>query len=207
MAPNGSEWGLTGEAHLTEPLRTAQQRVTQEVDTLIIVLRIALICASLGALVVPAAAVSMSAAPGDGSLVVKNASAPRGTPVVALTITGAVWGHIGAGRIVIDDATPNDNLSPEVTGAGNSRDVANSDTARAWSGVDFKFRAVGGRYTILIYGSAIDVVAFGSGHVVLTGVPDSSVGDGTYSLNGESFRSLPGAPAKQQTIGVGTTIG
>jgi hypothetical protein len=144
---------------------------------------------------------------GDGTLVVKNGSAPRGTPVVALTITGAVWGHIGQGKIVIDDATPNDKLSPEVTGAGNSRDVPNSDTARAWSGVDFKFRAVGGKYTILIYGSVVDVVAFGSGHVTLSGVPDGSSGDGSYSLNGDTFRSLPGVPAKQLPIGTAATIG
>ncbi len=164
-------------------------------------------CACLVALLVPAAALAIREAPGDGTLVVKNGSAPRGTPVVALTITGAVWGRVGAGRIVIDDATPNDNLSPEVTGAGNPRDVPTSDTARAWSGVDFKFRAVGGKYTILIYGSFVDVVAFGSGHVTLAGVPDSPAGDGIYSLNGDPFRSLPGVPAKQLSIGTAVTIG
>jgi hypothetical protein len=168
--------------------------------------RTVVIFTSLVALAAPGAALAMHEAPGDGTLVVKNGSAPRATPVVALMITGAVWGHIGAGKIVIDDATPNDNSSPEVTGAGNSRDVPNSDTARSWSGVDFKFRAVGGRYTILIYGSAVDVVAFGSGHVTLAGVPDSA-GDGQYSLNGDPFRSLPGAPAKQQPIGTPATIG
>ena len=162
---------------------------------------------SLAALVVPAAALAMSAAPGDGSLVVKNASGRPGTPVVALTVTGAVWGHIGLGRIVIDDGNPNDNQTPEVTGAGNSHSVANSDTAQSWSGADFKFRAVGGTYTILIYGSGVDVVAFGSGHVVLAGIPDSATGDGTYSLNGRPFGSLPGTSAKQQTIGIVTTIG
>jgi hypothetical protein len=149
----------------------------------------------------------MSAAPGDGSLVVQNASGRTGTPVVALTVTGAVWGRIGGGRIVIDDATPNDGQTPEVTGAGNPRAVANSDTAQSWSGANFKFRAVGGTYTILIYGSGVDVVAFGSGHVVLGGIPDSATGDGRFSLNGDPFRSLPGASAKQQTIGIVTTIG
>jgi hypothetical protein len=173
----------------------------------IIVRRTVVICASLAALAVPAAAWSMSQAPGDGTLVVKNASAQLGKPVVALTITGAVWGHVAAGRIVIDDATPNDDISPDVTGAGPSRDVPNSDTARAWSGVDFKFRAVGGKYTILIYGSGVDVVAFGSGHVTLTGVPDNATGDGFYSLNGNPFLSLPGTSAKQLTIGIVPAIG
>jgi hypothetical protein len=169
--------------------------------------RIVFIPVSLVALVVPVAALAMSAAQGDGSLVVKNASGRTGIPVVALTVTGAVWGQIGSGKIVIDDATPNDGQTAEVTGAGNPRPVANSDTAQSWSGIGFKFRAVGGTYTILIYGSGIDVVAFGSGHVVLAGIPDSATGDGTYSLNGLPFRSLPGTSAKQQTIGIVTTIG
>jgi hypothetical protein len=168
--------------------------------------RLVLICASLATLAGPSAALALQEAAGDGSLVVKNGSAPVGTPVVALTITGAVWGRIGAGRIVIDDATPNDGVGPEVTGAGPPRDVKDSDTARAWSGAGFKFRAVGGRYTILIYGSGVDVVAFGSGHVTLAGVPDST-GDGSYSLNGKLFQSLPGSGAKQLVIGAPATIG
>jgi hypothetical protein len=162
--------------------------------------RTVVLCASLAALVVPSAASAMHDASGDGSLVVKNGSSLTGTPVVALTITGAVWGHVSYGRIVIDDATPNDAFAPEVTGAGKSRNVPNSDTASAWSGVDFKFRAVGGRYTILIYGSSVDLVAFGSGRVTLAGVPDSPNGDGSYSLNGDLFRSLPGAPSKPLAI-------
>jgi hypothetical protein len=142
----------------------------------------------------------MHDASGDGSLVVKHGSSLTGTPVVALTITGAVWGHVEYGRIVIDDSTPNDAFAPEVTGAGKGRNVPNSDTATAWSGTDFKFRAVGGRYTILIYGSGVDLVAFGSGRVTLTGVPESPAGDGSYSLNGETFRSLPGVPSKSLAI-------
>ena len=176
-------------------------------DTVNQMRRFIVICAALGTLAVPSAALAMQTAPGDGSLVVKNASALSGTAVVALTVTGTVWGHVGAGKIVIDDATPNDDSSPIVTGAGPSHAVPNSDTALSWSGVDFKFRAVGGKYTVLIYGSVIDVVAFGSGHVTLAGVPDSANGDGFYSLNGDPFRSLPGAPGKRLSIGTAVPIG
>jgi hypothetical protein len=96
----------------------------------------------------------------------------------------------GFGRIVIDPGPNNANV-PEVTGADTRKDV--SDTAQSWSGTDFKFRAVGGHWTILIYGSDVDVVAFGHGPATLTGQTDDPKGDGTYSLNGESvFHSLPG---------------
>jgi hypothetical protein len=176
-------------------------------DTVSQMRRFIVICAALGTLAVPSAALAMQTAPGDGSLVVKNASALSGTAVVALTVTGTVWGHVGAGRIVIDDSTPTDESSPIVTGAGQSHAWQNSDTALSWSGVDFKFRAVGGKYTILIYGSGVDVVAFGSGYVTLTGVPATATGDGFYSRNGESFRSLPGAPGKRLSIGTALPIG
>ena len=70
-----------------------------------------------------------------------------------------------------------------------------------WGGTDFKFRAVSGKYTILIFGSGIDVVALGSGTVTLTGLVDDPRNDGTYSLNGKAFDSLPGVTGKQLTIG------
>ena len=177
-------------------------------DTVRQMRRFIVICAALGTLAVPAAALAMQAAPGDGSLVVKNASALSGTTVVALTVTGTVWGHVGFGKIVIDDSTPTDESSPIVTGAGPSHASPYSDTALSWSGANFKFRAVGGKYTILISGSGVDVVAFGNGHVTLVGVPDSAAaGDGFYSLNGDPFRSLPGAPGKRLSIGTAVPIG
>ena len=157
--------------------------------------------ACFAALALPAAVSAMLAAPGDGSLVVKGASGQRNLPVVALTITGAAIGQIHQGRIVIDDSTPSNGVEPEVTGAEWRRDSTLSDTAQVWGGTDFKFRAVSGHYTILIYGSGVDVVALGTGTVTLTGLPDDPHNDGSYSLNKGDFRSLPGLPTKQLTIG------
>jgi hypothetical protein len=160
----------------------------------------------VAALALPAAVSAMLAAPGDGSLVVKNASGPRSgnVPVVALIITGAAIGHVDQGHIVIDDPTPNNSATPEVTpGTGPfwRKDSKVSDTAQVWGGTDFKFRAVGGKYTILIYGSGVDVVALGTGTVTLTGLVDDPHNDGTYSLNGKAWLSLPGVTTKQLTIG------
>ena len=139
--------------------------------------------------------------PGDGSLVVKDASGPRNAPVVSLIITGAAIGHVEQGRIIIDDPTPGNDVGPVVTGAESRKDLPNT-TAQVWSGTDFKFRAVGGKYTIIIYGSGVDVVAFGQGTATLTGLADDLIDDGTYSLNGSpDFQSLPGRPTKLLTIG------
>ena len=159
--------------------------------------RLIVMVALLAGLAVPAA---LQASPGDGTLVVKKGEAPAGVPVVVLTVTGSVIGHIDYGKIVID-AGPNPDAVPQVVGAGRPGDSARSDTAQVWKGTDFTFRAVGGRFVILIYGSGVNVVAAGKGTVRLAGLPDTPHGDGVYSLNGNDFLSLPGVPTDKLTIG------
>jgi hypothetical protein len=171
--------------------------------------RIIFFSALLTALVVPAAVLAATHAAGDGTLVVKNGQAPdSGTdkaPVVRLTITGSVIGQItGQGRIIIDGGVK--SPAPEVTGAaGPGKDVTQSDTAKTWSvGLDgLKFRAVGGTYTIVIFGAGVNLVALGSGTVQLAGMPDGGK-DGRYSLNGKDFVSLPGSPTGKLAIGDGS---
>jgi hypothetical protein len=166
--------------------------------------RTVVIGALLAAFAVPAAALAASRAVGDGTLVVKNGTAPKGTPVVTLVIRGAAIGQIsGYGRVVIDDPTPNDGSSPEVTGANWHRD--SSDTATTYGGTDFRFRVVGGVYKITIYGSGVDLVASGRGTATLSGSADTPTRDGVYSVNGGDFHSLPTAPTKQLTIGAPTS--
>jgi hypothetical protein len=172
--------------------------------------RIIFFSALLAALVVPASVLAATRAAGDGTLVVKNGQAPDSgsdkAPVVRLTITGSVIGQItGQGsRIIIDGGVK--SPAPEVTGAaGPGKDVAQSDTAKTWSvGVDaLKFRAVGGTYTIVIFGAGVNLVALGSGTVQLAGMPDGGK-DGRYSLNGKDFVSLPGTPTGKLAIGDGS---
>jgi hypothetical protein len=164
------------------------------------------ICVSLLLLAVPAAALAAQAGPYDGTLVVKNGSAPRGVPVVTLVIRGAAIGEVsGVGKIVIDDPTPGDGFDPEVTGADWHRDSGDSGTATVWGGTDFRFRAVGGVYKITIYGAGVSLVASGHGTVTLAGSSDTPTRDGVFSLNGGDFRSLPATPTKQLTIGLPTS--
>jgi hypothetical protein len=161
------------------------------------------ICVFLVALVVPAAASALQLKDGDGTLVVTNGTAPRGTPVVTLVIKGAAIGHLDAGRVVIQDLVPNDPNSPEVTGFSWKRDSQDlTETTYGGVGQNFRFRAVGGAYKITIYGQGVDLVASGTGNVVLAGSPDAGGTDGKYSLNGQDFRSLPDTPTKQLQIGV-----
>ena len=160
--------------------------------------RLSVILGLFSVFAVPAAALAAQSATGDGSLVVKNGSAPQGTPVVVLTITGSVIGHVDKGRIVIDTGINGD--TPDVTGAEWRGDSARSATAQVWRGLDFKFRAVAGKnMLVLVYGSGVDLVAIGKGTVKLAGVPDSG-GDGKYSLNGADFLSLPGTQTDKRVI-------
>lgn len=166
--------------------------------------RLAVFFLSIAALVVPAAASAAHLAAGDGTLVVKNGSAPTGVPVVKLTIkSGSVIGQVGPGgaRIIID-AGAKGATDLAVTGAGAPQANAKSDTAREWSSNDpFKFRAVNGHFTIVIYGSGVSLFAVGNGLAILQGQPDTPKGDGRYSLNGNDFLSLPGSPTKQLVFG------
>lgn len=171
--------------------------------------RIVLSLAVLVGLATPAAVLAAKQGASDGTLVVKHGAAPVDgldkAAVVRLQITGSVIGQVvGFGKIIIDGGAK--SPPAEVTGAGAGRDSTLSDTAKVWNGdVDgFKFRAVGGKYSIVIFGGDVSVVAVGTGTAVLTGTPDSTT-DGTYSLNGDDPKPLKGMPTG--TLVIGTTNG
>jgi hypothetical protein len=202
---------------VTEPLRSPESRATPRVDTAWTMRRLAYFSAVCAILAVPTAALAARDASGDGSLVVQNGAAPWSgsatwtgvsaddTPVVALRITGSVIGRVrDRGRILID-AGSNTDAAVQVLGAGVGRpaDPKRSDTAQVWTGNDFTFRAVGGTFTILVYGSHVNLVAAGQGTVRLAGLPDMATGDGKYSLNDKDFVSLPSVQTTRLTIGSG----
>jgi hypothetical protein len=166
--------------------------------------RIVFLVTALAALAVPAAVLAAHQATGDGTLVIQRGSAPTDpqpmTPVVQLTkFNGTVLGQVkNWGKIIIDVGPSGDGA--QVTGAGNAHTVAGT-SAQSWSGTDFTFRATGQKVTVLIYGSNVNLFAVGSGLAQLAGTPDMTTGDGRYSLNGDLFKSLPGTPTKQLSIG------
>ncbi|HET8893486.1 MAG TPA: hypothetical protein VFM96_05265 [Gaiellaceae bacterium] len=159
------------------------------------------------ALAVPAAGFALHATPGDGTLVVKDGTAPKGQAVVQLVITGSAIGRVrGLGKIVIDNATASSN--PEVTGADGCKNLAADDPRQIYgsailcTGNDFRFRAVADTYAITIYGSSVYLLAIGQGKAILTGTPGDPTDDGVYSLNGGDFHSLPGIASKPLLIGL-----
>lgn len=163
--------------------------------------RLAMLCLPLVALAVPATALALRAASGDGTLVVKNGTAPRGVAVVTLVINGTAIGHVSTGSpdqldtVVIDDPNNTSNIGASVTNAAPSLTrKTTSSTETKFIGSDFRFRAADGLYKVWIYGSGVSVFAVGKGTVVLQGSPDSGVADGRYSLNGNDWHSLPAVP-------------
>src|SRR3982074_33153 len=90
------------------------------------------------ALVLPASALAVRLAPGDGTLAVRNASGEGGQLVVSLNVHGAAIGHLGKGRLIV---LPGVGPQPEVTGAERQLDRADGTTV--YYGTDIRFRAVG----------------------------------------------------------------
>ena len=161
-----------------------------------------MLCLPLIALAIPAAALALSDAAGDGTLVVQNGAAPRGLPVVTLVINGTAIGHVSTGSpdafdtVVIDDVNNTNNIGASLTnGALSLTRKTVSDTETKFTGSDFRFRAAGGVYKIWIYGSGVDLFAVGQGKVTLQGTPNAGTTDGHYSFNGGAWRSLPPVPS------------
>lgn len=170
--------------------------------------RLVLTCVVLLAVAGPAAAATVTTpSRGESTLVVQNADngdgiAPGARAVVTLVIHGFVIGRVAEqGRIAIYDLDQTDQSAPEVTGAVSREDVSRTvrtpegtqtQTGTQWTGTDFRFRAVDGTYRVVIWGSGVYLFASGDqGRAWLTGQSENPRGDGKYSLNGETWRSLP----------------
>jgi hypothetical protein len=178
--------------------------------------RIIVSCAVLLVLAVPATAVAQHVGANDGWLVVRGGDNGDGIgtdakpwaarPLATIVITGFVIGHVGdQGRVAIYDLDSTDQNAPEVTGASRVRDLSSPHGADGtmWKGTDFRFRAVGGTYKVVIWGSGVYVFAGGQGTVTLSGSADSPSTDGQFSLNGGEFLSIPFQAEK--TIGLAAT--
>jgi hypothetical protein len=169
--------------------------------------RLVFTCALLLGIAGPAGAAVLMQTPNDGTLVVQNADngdgiAPGARAVVTLVVHGFVIGQVlDQGRIQIFDLDPTDQSEPEVTGALSHRDVVRTIRTQSgvvtqagtqWTGTGFRFRAVEGTYRVVIWGSGVYLFASGDkGQVWFNGQLDTRVPDGTFSLDGDPFRSLP----------------
>jgi hypothetical protein len=134
----------------------------------------------------PAAAWATRSLPGDGTLVVDNAS---GTVVVKGR--GGIIGRFDSGRIVIEDPIAGDGSGPKVYGDITVRDLGNRRTM--YIGDQVRFRLIGGTYRVRIQAIGIDVSAVGHGIVTLDASGFSDV-PGRFSINGGPFQPVPTHP-------------
>jgi hypothetical protein len=133
-----------------------------------------------------------------GFLVVRNAADDGGVgghPVVTVVVQGFVLGRAA------QEAKVDVYQLPSTAGEGAPQAHGPDVTSRGvrwrkfegheFSGSGFRFRAIDGTYRVVVRGSGIYLFAGGRGSVWLHGSSVDRHGDGSYSLNGAAFRSLP----------------
>jgi hypothetical protein len=129
-----------------------------------------------------AASAHVVAGASDGTLAVKNADGR-----IVINAKGGVIGRFDKGSVTIKDPIPGDGTGPIVTGAEVEQSI--SDTTTVYKGTDVRFRILGGKFSITVVGSNMQLSAIGTGDVKLVGSRDDT--DGTYSLNGGTPQPFP----------------
>jgi hypothetical protein len=171
--------------------------------------RILLSCTCAVVLFLPAAAAAR--APGHakpGFLVVRNAvgdGGVNGPPVATVVVEGFALGRISqeAKVDVYQLPTAAGQGAPQAAGADVSKRSVrwHGFTGTEYSGSGFHFRAMGGFYRIVVRGAGVYLFAGGHGSVTLQGSSVYRHADGTFSLNGRAFQSLPAKPLKRRLGG------
>lgn len=176
--------------------------------------RILLSCALLAVLAIPAATAANAAPARHGFLVVRKAAGDggvNGRPVATLIVTGFVLGRIAQeGKVdVVQLPSVNGRGAPQATPGASARSIqwrghssGKPFKGKEFSGSNFRFRAMGGSYRVVVRGAGIYLFAGGSGHVTLLGSSVYPHHDGFYSVNRSAPRSLPSRPLKR-TFGGG----
>jgi len=164
--------------------------------------RILLILASVVLLFVPAASAAGAARrSASGFVVVKNAAGDggiQGHAVATIVVHGFVVGRVTQeARVdVYHLQTAAGGGAPQAVGP----DVTKSSvrwrnfTGNEYSGSGFRFSAIGGFYRVVVRGAGIYLFAGGHGSVTLRGSTTYPGADGTYSIDGRRFYSLPKLP-------------
>jgi hypothetical protein len=162
----------------------------------------------LAILALPTAALAAQAAPGDGTLSVRE-----GDGTVQLQLRGAILGRIGSGSLWIDDPKNTDCAAQLVWGEDDTETRAVFSNGEfelrcVYTGQDIRFRLVGGMHDIsIVRGRDVAISAVGRGTGFLKGRGAlSGLPDGTYSLDGGDYVSLPDA-GRQLEIGTPITAG
>jgi hypothetical protein len=168
--------------------------------------RILVSCAVVGVLALPAATLAhASAAGGPGYVVVTKAvgnGGVNGSPVVTIVVRGFLLGRVSAEGEVRIFQLPSVGAQggPQVTPGVATKSIrwhGGRFTGKQYTGSNFRFRAMGGLYRVVIRGAGVYLFAGGHGHITLQGSSYQHP-DGTYSVNGGRFRSLPRRPVTRK---------
>lgn len=165
--------------------------------------RILLICAGLAVFALPAAAARAGGSARNGWLVVRGASndgGVLGSPVATVVVRGFVLGRVAdQGSVEIYQLGSATSSSSQATGPDVARQGVywHGVPGNEWSGSGFRFRAVGGVFRVVVRGAGVYLFAGGHGNVTLQGSRVSPAEDGSYSLGGARFRSLPTRPVRR----------
>jgi hypothetical protein len=172
--------------------------------------RILLSVASAAVLALPtAASAGVGGGAATGFLVVRKAAGDGGIygrPVVTVVVEGFVLGRVSSAaqaRVDIYHLPSPAGGGPQVAGV----DVSHRSVR--WRGADgteytgsgFRFKAVGGAYRVVVRGSGVYLFAGGHGSVWLRGSSAFPRSDGTYSIDGGTFRSLPARTLRRRIGG------
>lgn len=167
--------------------------------------RFLLSCAILTALAVPAAAGARVSSKANGYLVVRKAFSDggvNGEPVVTVVVRGFVLGRVSQEGEVDIYHLP--SPSGQGTQVAKGADVSHAHVqwhglpGTRYSGSNFRFRATGGFYRVVVRGSGVYVFAGGRGAVWLRGSSASPRADGTYAIDNGAPRSMPMRLLKRQ---------
>lgn len=170
--------------------------------------RILLICAGVAALALPAAAAQAGGRARTGWLVVRGAANDGGvvgSPVATIVVRGFVLGRIAdQGSVQVYQLGSATTSLAQAAGSDVSRQGVtwHAVSGSEWSGSGFRFRAVGGVFRVVVRGSGIYLFAGGRGSVTLRGSSSAPAHDGSFSLDGGRFRSLPSGSV-HRPIGAG----
>lgn len=151
--------------------------------------KVLLLVALVSSLLVAAVAADAARPPReDGTL-----SVQEGRATIVLRMKGSVIGRLAKGRLVITES-PADTTTVIVRGhEQRQRDFTGRTTIYSGTGIRFRI-ADDKRFTVKLAGKGLNFSAVGRGDGWIDGWGDPEEGvfyDGTYSLNGMDFTTLP----------------
>jgi hypothetical protein len=122
----------------------------------------------------------------DGTLSIRD-----GRGKFTINARGGVIGSFAKGRVIITDPVDGDGTGAIVSGDDWHRERPDGVTD-VYGGTRVRFRLIGGTFKIQVIGRGVNLAVVGRGQVTLNG--EGTLDDGSYSINGADYLSIPSVP-------------